>query len=144
MEQLSKQTKLLCFHECEKCREWFYDVLTSLPPAWSCAVPPFAQRTGTFMALPESAMDRAAWPSPTTITPLIGMASICSHKAVRTFAENLIRWEGKGERKISDKLDVTSEAGNQLKSSFPLQSASLRFILRRSNAFNLSMPTRST
>lgn len=64
--------------------------LTSLPPAWSCADPPFAHKTGTFMAFPESAIDRAACPSPTTITPLMGIPSICSHNAVSTLAENLI------------------------------------------------------
>lgn len=87
--------------------------VTSFPPEWSWADPPLAQSTGTFMAFPESAIDLAAWPSPTTMTPLIGIASICSHSAVSIFAENLIkRTKRKVNIVVSDKLVFSFECGN--------------------------------
>lgn len=58
-----------------------------------------AERTTEKCVVKFNYIDLAACPSPTTITPLIGMPSICSHSAVNTFEENLwkmeyfMRWE---------------------------------------------------
>lgn len=59
------------------------------------------------MALPDSAIDLAAWPSPTTITPLMGIPSICSHNAVSTFAENLIKMGWKMSLGIAEIYEET-------------------------------------
>lgn len=48
-------------------------------------------------------IDLAACPSPTTIMPLIGMPSICSHNVVSTLAENL-RIEEEGRENVDEKL----------------------------------------
>lgn len=76
----------------------FHSLLLTSLLSCNCAVPPFAHKTGTFIALPDNAIDRAAWPSPTTIIPLMGMPSICSHKVVRTLDENLIKEEKEREK----------------------------------------------
>lgn len=65
------------------------------------------------MAFPESAIDLAACPSPTTMTPLMGIPSICSHSAVSTLAENLIKW--------TEKRKINIGAGDKLVFSFVRQ-----------------------
>lgn len=64
-------------------------ILTSLCFPFRLAVPPLAQSTGTFMAVPANATALADWPSPITMMPASGRFSVCWQNIVNTFEENL-------------------------------------------------------